>query len=798
MFKISQVVSKLKAAGAIAALALLLVPHASAADNASYFWADSANTAITASGGPFQGTVSLTKQAQAGGVVAFSAQTQLDCGGQPTNVTVELDVAASDYQKTYPTPAQAFVTPPDGKTCDNSGVDKTVKIAQDAGSSTASPTAQDSQCDQGGASWLVCPLMQKISEAVSTIAQKVLTPLLAVKPISAQNTPGLYQAWSNIKHLSEVLFVFIFMAAIFSTATTMGLDQYTVKRILPRLIAAAVLIEFSFFISSFVIDLGNILGAGVQDLILANFQSGSMQPDQSILSNLAQISGLLAIGGVAAFASYVMALPVLVLLLISALAFLLTLAARYMIIAILVAVSPLAILAWVLPNTSRYFSKWWSSFIKLILMYPIILGILAVGRRVTEIFSFTDQATTNGFTNFLSDLLKPFIIIALFMAIPATFKWAGGLMATTHGAFQNVAGKGRKRVKEGQWYKDQSQRAAENRLRMVNRMAESKPITSLTHSNSRAKQAAGGFLTGMGALAIGSAPNTPLARQRAFSKHISDYNKELDDLAAGSNVDMLKTLIEASWGTSAERQAARARISANEPALLRYTESEAGRMAVIRKMADMKVLGKGDMKRILQHSPEEYGAALQAGGKAFSTKPGVFMRYAEGELDKNGVAHKAGELKLEAMKGVMKGWDARSMSNSDLQVDHFQLAAEEPEMAEAFSVVSSEAFEEGFRKGHRNQLQMPKRTELIKMLGVYGQRDFFTSGNGLHVKTEIMKKLNDNADALDGVIEFARKQGYDVPDAMKASWGVNPADFNTPDNWPDLAKSSFVEEWINR
>ena len=71
-------------------------------------------------------------------------------------------------------------------------------------------------------------------------------------------------------------------------------------------------------------------------------------------------------------------------------------------------------------------------------MYPIIVGILSIAGRINEILGFTNQTATNGVSGGLADGLKPFIIIAVFLAIPRTFKWAGGVMETAHSTIGNL------------------------------------------------------------------------------------------------------------------------------------------------------------------------------------------------------------------------------------------------------------------------------------------------------------------------------------------------------------------------
>ena len=562
MFILKNIKNHLKTAAlAIAAIGagMSLVATPVLAAGESYSWQDATDQAIVATGGAY-GTASytLTQSATNADSTTFSSSTvALTCDSKPTTVTVSAAVATAD-QATTPTPASISVTP----ACADANLDSSVTITAPGTAATAATTSAK-ECDQGSMSWLACPTMQAISGSIAKITEDVLVPLLKVNSISQQNTPGLYSAWSGIKNFAEVLFIILFLVTIFSTALSFGLDQYTIKRMLPRLIAAAILIQFSFLICSIVVDLGNVLGAGIQTIILGATPSalGSASTTNDVL-NIGAIALGLGVGTVALVASWALALPILLMMLISALGFLLTLAARYVIIALLVAVSPLAIIAWVLPNTAGYFKKWFTTLIKLILMYPIIVGILAIAGRINEILGFTSQTATNGVSGGLADILKPFIIIAVFLTIPRTFKWAGGIMETAHSTLGNISRGSNKKIKGSDWYKDQSAKADQRRLSMANRLADTKAISSLSSSKNVAKRAAGGFMMTVGTTAIGGGnpfvvPSTPHGRAKKYSGHVNDYAKEMDTLESAKDPGMLRQVFMAHYGDDNERKAAR-------------------------------------------------------------------------------------------------------------------------------------------------------------------------------------------------------------------------------------------------
>ena len=72
-------------------------------------------------------------------------------------------------------------------------------------------------------------------------------------------------------------------------------DAYHIKKIWPKLIMATILVQFSFLLSGLLVDIGNILGAGIGDLLTANLSSSS--------ADLGNLIGNLVTGAVGASVS---------------------------------------------------------------------------------------------------------------------------------------------------------------------------------------------------------------------------------------------------------------------------------------------------------------------------------------------------------------------------------------------------------------------------------------------------------------------------------------------------------------
>lgn len=217
-------------------------------------------------------------------------------------------------------------------------------------------------------------------------------------------------------------------------------DAYTVKKVLPRLAIAVIAIQLSFFIFSNMVTITNDIAFGIEGLIYGAFGGTDEFSLQALLTNgsfSTVETGLTTIfigAAAAAFSGGVLAIIGLVL--VALIIAFLTLTLRKMMLIFLIVISPIALVAWILPNTERLWKMWWDNFSKLLLMFPIILGMVAIGRVFGKIAAGNSGNDIVDITIVLGGFFIPLALI------PKTYKFAGGAMATVGGAIQQNAEKG--------------------------------------------------------------------------------------------------------------------------------------------------------------------------------------------------------------------------------------------------------------------------------------------------------------------------------------------------------------------
>jgi hypothetical protein len=144
--------------------------------------------------------------------------------------------------------------------------------------------------------------------------------------------------------------------------------------------------------------------------------------------------GLIAGIGTAAFApfSVLMAAFLAVVALLVGLA---TLIFRKILIMMCLVFAPIAMAAWILPGTKKYYDMWYSNFTKSLMMFPLVVALVAAGR----IFAYVSGTQKNG------ALLGFFIVLVGYFGplfiIPKAYKWGGSLMQMAGSGINNAVEK---------------------------------------------------------------------------------------------------------------------------------------------------------------------------------------------------------------------------------------------------------------------------------------------------------------------------------------------------------------------
>lgn len=241
---------------------------------------------------------------------------------------------------------------------------------------------EESTCKIDGLGWLVCPALRFMA-TLTDEAFKLVETFLVVDTALLSTSSGTYDFWEGMRNFANVAFIIVFLIIIFSQLTSLGINNYGVKKTLPRLIIAAILVNISFFICQLAVDLSNITGASLYSALTSIPAGGSGEDASNNVGGwFVVITAAIAAGGGALLA---ISIPVLLAALLAIVVILLILMVRFALIVILTGLAPLAFVAFLLPNTEHLFKKWLKLFTSMLVLYPlvaIVFGASYVASRV--------------------------------------------------------------------------------------------------------------------------------------------------------------------------------------------------------------------------------------------------------------------------------------------------------------------------------------------------------------------------------------------------------------------------------
>lgn len=302
-------------------------------------------------------------------------------------------------------------------------------------------TGNGTSCAIDSLGWILCPVMLGIGAAVEGLygwieSVLVLNPLESTtSPTSNTPTPQ-YTAWVSMRNIANVLLVISFLIIIFSQLTSVGVSNYGVKKLLPRLVLVAIAINISFFLMQIMIDIVNIIGTSIKPIFESVTPDNVLQFGSTVEKFL---TGTLAVGAgviglvVSAGGLLPAALIALLFLLgafLSIIAAVFTMFIRNAAVIILAVIAPVAIAAYLLPNTEKLFGKWRDLFFSMLFLFPMAALLFGGAAFAAGVIANTDP------------FIAMFIAAAPLGALPFLVRSSNKILGAAGGALQGLAKKG--------------------------------------------------------------------------------------------------------------------------------------------------------------------------------------------------------------------------------------------------------------------------------------------------------------------------------------------------------------------
>ena len=532
-----------------------------------------------------------------------------------------------------------------GKKCLETNKLKVVVDDNAAGTDSSTNTdiagdAKQSYCQENGGflSWMLCPAIADGASTTSGLLgyiTKLTTVHTSIIEQFSNQDSSIYKAWSAFRNIANIGFVIMLLVVVFSQVTNIGISNYNIKKILPKLIITAILVNFSYLIMGVLIDLSQIAGNGIGSLI-RSVAAGSMNADASTtasatISAIANmvISAAGAVGtGAVLVSGPALILPVVMFIataLISVFFGFIMLTIRQAAIIMVVVLAPLMMVLYALPNTSAITKKYLSIVKSLLMLYPMFIFATSAGALASSIIIGTS-------TDLLMMIVGGLLNVLPYFAIPSmTSKSLAGLGAIT-GAFDKMRGGALKGASmaggvfaASEFYKnmnsnfaaDKEVRRAEGKLRKYNNMERSnRPLTSgqmrdraraAEILNKDSKMRAGGSYAADAALSNSSGAGFKNLKQLAKDEAMEYQDKILMSSYQNSGesekalANRLRTAMETSYegATSQEKEAHDSEIRALTRVL---GATKSGQKLINGMMADSRLKTSGRAMTQLDHA----------------------------------------------------------------------------------------------------------------------------------------------------------------------------------------------------
>ena len=247
----------------------------------------------------------------------------------------------------------------------------------------------------GGLGWLICPVMTFVAN-INDAAYGAISGFLDIKPaiLSSGDNSGAKQGWDFFRNIANAIFAVIFLWIIFSQISNVGVSNYGIKKILPRLIIGALLVNLSYYLCQIFVDLSNILGHTLKDALEAGAGDIGTTSEAAGWGSVIA-AAIVGVGGVAAFAALAIGIPTLAAGFLAIMTVFIILVVRQAGIILLISMSPIAFATWLLPNTEDLFKKWMKMFRGLLLVFPIISLLYGAGKLAGAVLASSATVDPN-------------------------------------------------------------------------------------------------------------------------------------------------------------------------------------------------------------------------------------------------------------------------------------------------------------------------------------------------------------------------------------------------------------------
>ena len=416
---------------------------------------------------------------------------------------------------------------------------------------------------------IVLPVAGSILWVTGQMLDLTITISLSIAALASGASSAIILGWTIVRDVFNMMFIFVIIWV--AIATMLDISKWSAKQMLTKIIIAAILINFSFFITEVIIDAGNIFGAWFYNGIVQTFiragTGGTSISDVSLSAGLSTALGAYSlytpggsggfwsmfsfgtatndfIGafirlGVIAFSSYIFAY-------VSILFFARTVSLLFSLV-----LSPVGFVGSILPQTQEYAKEWWDELIKNVLLAPIFLLFLYIITAFVNTPIFANAGigggigggvASNGFDPMA--FFKYFLLAAMLLYALKASKKHSGAIGKALGKMANQVGQLAAGVAVGVATGGAGLALSSTVGAVGARVAESDTVKGMIGSKNRVVSVLGSSLRGTGTWTSKQSFDTSKAVSGAFGVDIPKMMQSNKEGYAGRQKARAKTVEE--------------------------------------------------------------------------------------------------------------------------------------------------------------------------------------------------------------------------------------------------------------
>lgn len=241
------------------------------------------------------------------------------------------------------------------------------------------------------------------------------------------NSAAVKDIWTNVRDFLNMFFILVLLFAAF--CTIFQIDKWSLKKVWLSILINALLVNFSFSIARFIIDISNIM----MYYLLQNMFSGDITTGAGIMSQLSDASNIskVLVPGSTVNGNMI---PYLIAATIFSFIFTMTLVVlavlfliRLIVLIVIVMFSPVGFVANIFPGMAKYADQWWTSLFKNAFSAPIMVFMMAVAIKMMQTIQSSEMAeiTAQARNQTPNDVSPNWIASLAFYAIPIAILWIG-------------------------------------------------------------------------------------------------------------------------------------------------------------------------------------------------------------------------------------------------------------------------------------------------------------------------------------------------------------------------------------